>query len=146
MRLDEIDLTGEEYYSYYIHEDDDNVDINFQDTEITISSEAFDKLKEDILEQERLIKREDSATIEMDGKFSSKREILLKELTKTIDEINDLTNRYDSTYFALMEDRECPSFKDELEVKNKLRPMWEKRNKLIDYKEKVKAQLKYGEL
>lgn len=145
MRLYDIDLTEEEYYSYYIHEDDDNVDINFQDTEITISSEAFDKLKEDILEQERLIKREDSATIEMDGKFSSKRETLLKELIKTTDEINDLTNRYDSTYFTLMEDRACPSFKDDLEVRNKLRPMWEKRNNLMNYREKLEAQLKYGE-
>lgn len=45
-----------------------------------------------------------------------------------------------------MEDRECPSFKDDLEVRNKLRPMWSKRNNLMNYREKLEAQLKYGEL
>ena len=30
--MPDINLTDEEYYSYYIHEDDDVVDISFQDT------------------------------------------------------------------------------------------------------------------
>lgn len=142
MRLCDIDLTEEEYYSYYIHEDDDNVDISFQDTEIMISSEAFNILKEEIIGNEEGLSRVEFKVADK----TPKRETLLKELIKTIDEITVLTNRYDSTYFTLMEDKEYPSFKDDLEVRNKLRSMWKERNYLMNYKEKLEAQLKYGEL
>ena len=142
MRLYDIDLTEEKYYSYYIHEDDDNVDITFQDTEIIISSEAFNRLKEEIIGNEKGLSRVEFKVADK----TPKKETLLKELIKTIDEITVLTNRYDSTYFTLMEDKEYPSFKDDLEVRNKLRSMWKERNYLMNYKEKLEAQLKYGEL
>lgn len=150
MRLYDIDLTEEEYYSYYIHEDDDVVDISFQDTEIMISSEAFDRLKEDILEQERLIKREDSATIEMDGKFSSKREILLKELIKTIDKIHDLDEKVDEKYAKeytkLLEKSAYPSQKEMFELQQTGNHLIKEREKLKVYKERLEAQLEYGDL
>ena len=140
--MPDINLTDEEYYSYYIHEDDDVVDISFQDTEIMISSEDFNRLKEEIIGNEEGLSRVEVKVVDK----TPKRETLLKELMKTTDKITDLTNRYDSTYYALMSDRECPSFKDDLEVKNKLRPMWKERNNLMNYREKLEAQLKYGEL
>ena len=146
MRLYDIDLTEEEYYSYYIHEDDDNVDITFQDTEIMISSEAFNRLKEDILEQERLIKREDSTTIEMDGKFSSKREILLKELIKTIDKIDDLTREYDEKYMESIGDAGFLTPSEEVKLKKELYPLHKEKNRQIAYKQKLEAQLEYGDL
>ena len=148
--MPDINLTDEEYYSYYIHEDDDVVDISFQDTEIMISSEAFDRLKEDILEQERLIKREDSATIEMDGKFSSKREILLKELIKTIDKIHDLDEKVDEKYAKgytkLLEKSAHPSQKEMFELQQTGNHLIKEREKLKVYKEKLEAQLEYGDL
>lgn len=143
MRLGEIDLTGEEYKNYSYYGFDDIFLIKFSDTEITIDSREFDKLKEDIIKTERLVKVFNVAS---DDKEPPKREILLKELTKTIDRITDLTNRYDSKYYELMKNMKYHTFKEDLEVKNKLLPIWRERNKLMNYKEKLEAQLKYGGL
>lgn len=143
MRLDEIDLTGEEYKNYSYYGFDDTALIEFDSTEIIMNSRDFDKLKEDIIKQNGLAKVE--FNVANDAEEPPKRETLLKELRKTIDKIVDLTTRYDSTYFALMEERVSPRFIDVLEVKDELRPMLEKRNKLMRYKEELEAQLKYGE-
>ena len=141
-----INLTLNEYVGLWVSKEQDTATIIFKDTDITFSSEAFDRLKEDILEQERLIKREDSATIEMDGKFSSKREILLKELIKTIDKIDDLTREYDEKYMESRGDAGFLTPSEEVKLKKKLYPLHKEKNRQIAYKQKLEAQLKYGDL
>ena len=142
MKLDDVDMTSESYTGYFIDEGMDEVTLHFKETDVIISSEDFNRLKEEIIGNEEGLSRVEVKVVDK----TPKRETLLKELMKTTDKITDLTNRYDSTYYALMSDRECPSFKDDLEVKNKLRPMWKERNNLMNYREKLEAQLKYGEL
>ena len=145
-----INLTFNEYVGLWVSKEKDTATIIFNDTDITFRSEAFDKLKEDILRQERLIKREDSATIEMDGKFSSKREILLKELIKTIDKIHDLDEKvdekYEKEYTKLLEKSAYPSQKEMFELQQTGNHLIKEREKLKVYKEKLETQLKYGEL
>ena len=133
MRLDEIDLTGEEYIDYIIWEYD-IVSIKFNNTEIIMNYKDFDKLKKDIIKHAN------------DAKEPPKSETVLKEeLRKTIDRIVDLQTKYDSIYFALMEEIVSPTFIDRLKIKDKLYPMLERKSKLMGYKEKLEAQLKYGE-
>lgn len=141
-----INLTLNEYIGLWVSKEQDTATIIFKDTDITFSSEAFNRLKEDILEQERLIKREDSATIEMDGKFSSKREILLKELIKTIDKIDDLTREYDEKYMESRGDAGFLTPSEEVKLKKELYPLHKEKNRQIAYKQKLEAQLEYGDL
>lgn len=47
-----ISLTLKEYVGFWISEEKETVTIIFDDTEITMNLENFDKLKEDIIEQE----------------------------------------------------------------------------------------------
>lgn len=141
MRLDEIDLTKEKYIDSIIWKYD-IVSIKFTDTEIIMDYKDFDKLKEDIIKQNGL----GEFNVANDAKELSKKETLLKELTKTTDRITDLTNRYDSKYYELMKNMKYHTFKEDLEVKNKLLPIWRERNNLMNYREKLEAQLKYGEL
>ena len=145
-----INLTLNEYVGLWVNKEQDTATIIFKDTDITFSSEVFNKLKEDILEQERLIKREDSATIEMDGKFSSKREILLKELIKTIDKIHDLDEKVDEKYAKeytkLLEKSAYPSQKEMFELQQTGNHLIKEREKLKVYKERLEAQLEYGDL
>lgn len=144
MRLKEIDLTREKYIDYIIWEHD-IVSIKFNDTEIIMNSREFDKLKEDIIKQNGLAKVE--FNVANDVGESTKSEVVLKEeLRKTIDRIVDLQTKYDSTYFELMEEIVSPTFIDRLKIKDKLYPMLERKSKLMGYKEKLEAQLKYGEL
>lgn len=138
MRLEEIDLTGEEYYSYYVHEDDDAVDISFQDTEITISSEAFDRLKEEIIGNEEGLARVEF-NVATDYDKTPKRETLLKELIKTMDKENSVRKKYNE------ENVKLSAQMNQNDVKEKLLPLAHKLNDITTYKEKLKAQLKYGE-
>lgn len=142
MRFKKIDLTREKYFDYTIW-GYGIVSIGFDDTEIIMNSREFDKLKEDIIKQSRLGEIEFNVT--KDTEELPKKETLLKELRKTTDKIVDLKTRYDSLFFALMEERVSPRFIDRLEIQDKLRPMMEKINKLGSYREKLEAQLKYGE-
>lgn len=141
MDIHYIDLTDEFFENYTSCEG--IVTLYFGNIGIQMDFLQFKRLKDIILLNEQL--SEECRQYEFKEQKPSK-ETLLKELMKTTDEITDLINRYDSTYFALMLDKEYPSFEDDLEVKNKLRPMREKKNNLINYREKLEAQLKYGEL
>ena len=141
MDIHYIDLTDEVFENYTSCEG--IVTLYFGNIGIQMDFLQFKRLKDIILLNEQL--SEECRQYEFKEQKPSK-ETLLKELRKTIDKIVDLTTRYDSTYFALMEERVSPRFIDVLEVKDQLRPMWEERNKLMGYKEKLEAQLKYGGL
>ena len=149
MRLYDIDLTEEEYYSYYIHEDDDNVDITFQDTEIMISSEAFNRLKEEIIGNEEGLARVEP-NVATDEDKTPKRETLLKELIETIDKIEALDKEseelYEKEFAVLIAEKPYPSQREVFEIKQKGQHIIRKMEKLKYYKEKLEAQLKYGEL
>lgn len=137
-----IDLTENSYSKYEAWDKYDSIYLHFGEWKIEIDKRDLFRLVKDV--EEKTVDPTDPPFIWADE--LSKREALLKELLKTIDEITDLTNRYDSTYFALLSDRECPSFKDDLEVKTKLLHMWKERNNKMAYREKLKAKLEYGEL
>ena len=141
MRLYDIDLTEEEYYSYYIHEDDDNVDITFQDTEIMISSEAFNRLKEEIIGNEEGLARVEFKVADK----TPKRETLLK-LMKTIDEVENLVSRYDEKYLELMTQQDILSPDTEIAVRKEIYPLYKEKQEKVAYMKKLEAQLKYGEL
>ena len=140
MRLYDIDLTEEEYYSYYIHEDDDNVDISFQDTEIMISSEAFNRLKEEIIGNEEGLSRVEVKVVDK----TPKRETLLK-LMKTIDEVENLVSRYEEKYLELMTQQDILSSDTEIAVRKEIYPLYEEKQEKVAYMKKLEAQLKYGE-
>lgn len=139
MRLYDIDLTEEEYYSYYVHEDDDAVDISFQDTEITISSEAFDRLKEEIIGNEEGLARVEF-NVATDYDKTPKRETLIKELIKTMDKENSVRKKYNE------ENVKLSAQMNQNDVKEKLLPLAHELNDIMTYKKKLEAQLKYGEL
>ena len=141
MDIHYIDLTDEFFENYTSCEG--IVTLYFGNIGIQMDFLQFKRLKDIILLNEQL--SEECRQYEFKEQKPSK-ETLLKELMKTIDEINDLTNRYDSTYFALLSDRECPSFKDDLEVRTKLSHMWKERNNKMAHMEKLKAKLEYGRL
>lgn len=141
MDIHYIDLTDEVFENYTSCEG--IVTLYFGNIGIQMDFLQFKRLKDIILLNEQL--SEECRQYEFKEQKPSK-ETLLKELRKTIDKIVDLTTRYDSTYFALMEERVSPRFIDVLEVKDELRPMLEKRNKLMRYKEELEAQLEYGDL
>ena len=140
MRLYDIDLTEEEYYSYYIHEDDDNVDISFQDTEIMISSEAFNRLKEEIIGNEEGLSRVEFKVADK----TPKRETLLK-LMKTIDEVENLVSRYEEKYLELMTQQDILSSDTEIAVRKEIYPLYKEKQEKVAYMKKLEAQLKYGE-
>ena len=142
MILEHINLTDEIYQKEY-EVYPETVVLRFNKTVVEITHEQFEKLKEDIIEQE--LEGEITA-IKPSSTKPPERETLLKELTKTIDKITDLTNRYDSNYHKLMRSKKYHTFKEDLEVKNRLLPISRARNYLMNYKEKLEAQLKYGEL
>lgn len=148
MRLEEIDLTGEEYKNYSYYGFDDIFLIKFSDTEITIDSREFDKLKEDIIKKEELAKVE--FNFANDAKEPSKRETLLKELIKVIDSLKDLDKEseeiYEKEFGELVAEKPYPSQEDIFELKQKTLPLVRKMDELKYYKEKLEAQLKYGEL
>ena len=141
MRLYDIDLTEEEYYSYYIHEDDDVVDISFQDTEIMISSEAFNRLKEEIIGNEEGLSRVEFKVADK----TPKRETLVK-LMKTIDEVGNLVSRYEEKYLELMTQQDILSSDTEIAVRKEIYPLYKEKQEKVAYMKKLEAQLKYGEL
>ena len=140
MRLYDIDLTEEEYYSYYIHEDDDVVDISFQDTEIMISSEAFNRLKEEIIGNEEGLSRVEFKVADK----TPKRETLVK-LMKTIDEVGNLVSRYEEKYLELMTQQDILSSDTEIAVRKEIYPLYKEKQEKVAYMKKLEAQLKYGE-
>ena len=141
MRLYDIDLTDEEYYSYYIHEDDDVVDISFQDTEIMISSEAFNRLKEEIIGNEEGLSRVEVKVVDK----TPKRETLVK-LMKTIDEVGNLVSRYEEKYLELMTQQDILSSDTEIAVRKEIYPLYKEKQEKVAYMKKLEAQLKYEEL
>ena len=136
-----VDLTNE-YFKIYTKKEDTTI-LYFSNTAIKLDNKSFEELKDQIMLSEEL-----SESLKMFQRACDKpsKGTILKELTKTIDRITDLTNRYDSTYYTLMETKKYHDFKSDLEVKKEILPIWQERNDLMNYKEKLEAQLKYGEL
>ena len=139
--MPDINLTDEEYYSYYIHEDDDVVDISFQDTEIMISSEAFNRLKEEIIGNEEGLSRVEVKVVDK----TPKRETLVK-LMKTIDEVGNLVSRYEEKYLELMTQQDILSSDTEIAVRKEIYPLYKEKQEKVAYMKKLEAQLKYEEL
>lgn len=142
MSLTIVDITPQVYEKVDIGSEE--VILSFDSTEILMDLPDWNKLKRDIIEQEGLARVEFNVAI--DENKTPKREILLKELIKTIDKIDDLTREYDEKYMESRGDAGFLTPSEEVKLKKELYPLHKEKNRQIAYKQKLEAQLEYGDL
>lgn len=132
-----IDLTENSHSKYKIWDKYDSMYLYFGEWILEIDKRDFDRLKEDIIKKEGLAKVE--FNVANDAKKPTKRETLLKELIKTMDKENSVRTKYNE------ENVKLSAQMNQNDVKEKLLPLAQKLNDIMTYKEKLEAQLKYGE-
>ena len=149
MRIDEnystLDLTNE-YFKIYARKEDTTI-LQFNNTAIKLDNKSFEELKDQIMLSEEL-----SGSLKMFQRACDKpsKGTILKELMKTIDKIEALDKEseelYEKEFGALVVEKPYPSQREIFELKLKGQPLIRKMESLKYYKEKLEAQLKYGEL
>lgn len=145
MNIKNIDLTDEVFNNYESSED--VTTLHFAKITIKLDGQQFKKLKDTILLNEELDEAYRCFKIKTDKPL---RETILKELMKTIDKIEALDKEsdelYEKEFGALVVEKPYPSQKEIFELKLKGHHLIRKMGSLKYYKEKLEAQLKYGEL
>ena len=145
MRIDKnystVDLTNE-YFKIYTR-DEDIIMLQFNNTAIKLDNKSFEELKDQIMLSEEL-----SGSLKMFQRACDKpsKGTILKELLKTIDKIEDLTREYDEKYMESRGDAGFLTPSEEVKLKKELYPLHKEKNRQIAYKQKLEAQLEYGDL
>lgn len=149
MRIDKnystVDLTNE-YFKIYTIKEDITI-LQFNNTAIKLDNKSFEELKDKIMLSEEL-----SESLKMFQRACDKpsKGTILKELLKTIDKIQDLDEKVDEKYAKeytkLLEKSAYPSQKEMFELQQTGNHLIKEREKLKVYKERLEAQLEYGDL
>lgn len=128
-----IDLTENSYLKYELWDKYDSMYLLFGEWKIEIDKRDLFRLVKDVEK-----KQQENTACKIESKPT--RETLLNELMKTIDKEYCLIKKYNKKFAKLS------AITNNEEIKRSLLPLSDEINDVKEYKEKLEAQLRYGEL